>query len=308
MKDQIKGFVKNLLKKTPPFRGLINKRDALRQKYGIFPPGHFYSTIPNLEEIKSNEDKIWGNTPKELQAINLNTDEQLRLFEEFKEYYKELPFKAHKIDNLRYYFENGGYSYSDAIFLYCMIRKIRPNRIIEIGSGYSSCVMMDTNDLHFNNSIDLTFIDPYPQLLISLMRKTDKNRYNILSEKLQDCCLDKFYALKENDILFIDSTHVSKVGSDVNYLLFEILPRLNKGVHINFHDIFYPFEYHKEWIYRGTFWNENYILRAFLQYNDSFKILFFNTFLESFFREKFALEMPLCLNNPGGSLWIKKVK
>lgn len=118
----------------------------------------------------------------------------------------------------------------------------------------------------------------------------------------------KFDILKENDILFVDSTHVSKVGSDVNYLLFEILPRLNKGVYIHFHDIFYPFEYPKEWIYDGKAWNEDYILRAFLQYNDSFKIFFFNTFLESFFREKFTLEMPLCLKNTGGSLWIKKIK
>lgn len=308
MNNQIKCLVRNFVKKIPPLKGLMSEIDALRQKCGHFPLGHFYSPVPDLEEIKRNEDKIWKDASTKLQYLNLNTDEQLRLFQEFKEYYNELPFTARKIDNLRYYFENEFYSYSDAIFLYCMIRKVRPERIIEIGSGYSSCVMMDTNDLYFNNSIELTFIDPYPELLISLMRETDKIKCSVISKNLQDCELNKFNMLKENDVLFVDSTHVSKVGSDVNHILFEILPRLNKGVYIHFHDIFYPFEYPKEWIYSGRFWNENYILRAFLQHNDSFEITFFNTFLELFYREKFEKDMPLCLKNTGASLWIKKIK
>ena len=109
-------------------------------------------------------------------------------------------------------------------------------------------------------------------------------------------------------ILFIDSTHVSKIGSDVNSLLFDILPKLNRGVYVHFHDVFYPFEYPQEWVYQGLAWNEAYILRAFLQHNDAFKIVFFNTYLELFYREKFENSMPLCLKNPGGSIWLTKTK
>jgi len=282
--------------------------DVLREGYKFVPPGHFYSPIPSIDDIKKVEEEIWGrSTTNSLPGLNLNIDKQLKLFEEFKLYYKDLPFTAQKNNKLRYYFENPAYSYSDAIFLYCMIRKVKPEQIIEIGSGYSSCVMMDTNEIFFKNEIKMTFIDPYPDLLISLMRENDKIKYTIIPERLQNCELEKFSILQENDILFVDSTHVSKIHSDVNLIFFEILPRLKKGVYIHFHDIFYPFEYPKEWIYEGRAFNESYILRAFLQYNNDFKIIFFNTFLEYFFKDKFGSEMPLCLKNPGGSIWIKKI-
>jgi hypothetical protein len=124
---------------------------------------------------------------------------------------------------------------------------------------------------------------------------------------VQEVGLEKFKALRENDILFIDSSHVSKINSDVNYIFFTILPQLHPGVYIHFHDIFYPFEYPKEWIYEGRAWNEIYLLRAFLQHNAVFKIVFFNTFLEYFHAKRFQEDMPLCLKNPGGSVWLKKV-
>ncbi|MDD5432286.1 MAG: class I SAM-dependent methyltransferase [Candidatus Omnitrophica bacterium] len=270
-------------------------------------PGHFYSPIPSLDEARKAEKKIWPeNMPKVLPGIDLNVDEQVALFNEFVPFYRDLPFKSFKSNELRFYFENPAYQYSDAIFLYCMMRKLRPKNIIEIGSGFSSCAIMDTNEVFLGNETKVTFIEPFPSLLISLMKDSDKKQYRILPKRLEDCELSEFAILQENDILFIDSTHVAKVNSDVNQLFFNILPLLNKGVYIHFHDIFYPFEYPKELIYGGCAWNEGYILRAFLQYNNSFKIVFFNTFLEHFFKEMFEAEMPLCLKNPGGSIWIKK--
>ncbi|MBM4145209.1 MAG: class I SAM-dependent methyltransferase, partial [Nitrospira sp.] len=202
---------------------------------------------------------------------------------------------------------NPAYLYSDAIILYCMIRHTQPKKIIEVGSGYSSCVMLDTNDIFFKSTISCTFIDPYPDLLLSLIHDTDKDNIEIIPQKLQDVPINTFSDLSDNDILFIDSTHMVKTGSDVNFIFFEILPHLKKGVYIHFHDIFYPFEYPKEWVYEGRAWNEAYFMRAFLQYNNEFKIQFFNTFLEHFFRGKFMNEMPLCLKNLGGSIWIRKV-
>jgi hypothetical protein len=287
----------------------MNEIDGvLKEGYKFFPPGHFYSPIPALEDIKKAENKIWkDNLADNLPGLDLDTAGQLKLLEEFKPYYQDLPFTAEKNNKLRYYFENPAYSYSDAIFLYCMIRKIKPRQIIEIGSGYSSCVMMDTNELFFENKINITFIDPYPELLISLMKENDRAKYAVIPKRLQDCEIEKFSALQENDILFVDSTHVSKIHSDVNTIFFQILPRLKKGVYIHFHDIFYPFEYPKEWVYEGRAFNESYILRAFLEYNNDFRIIFFNTFLEYFFKDKFESGMPLCLKNLGGSIWIKKV-
>ena len=108
-------------------------------------------------------------------------------------------------------------------------------------------------------------------------------------------------------MLFIDSTHVSKPGSDVNYLFERILPRLAVGVYVHLHDVFYPFEYPPAWILRGRVWQEAYMLRAFLQYNDSWQIELFNTFLEARREDWFKAELPVCLLDHGGSIWIRRV-
>ncbi|MGA9049727.1 MAG: class I SAM-dependent methyltransferase [Dehalococcoidia bacterium] len=292
---------------------LVNPNKVAHLKVGFFPPGHFHSTIPDVDRIRRKEKLLWSNFPQSLPGIDLNTAEQLRYLNEFKNYYKDMPFKRTKSANLRYFFENDYYSYSDAIGLYSMIRKLKPERIIEVGSGYSSCVMLDTNEIFFQNKIAITFIEPYPERLMSLVKKDDLSKNQIVRSELQDADKNLFDSLQENDILFIDSTHVAKIGSDVNYIFFDVLPVLKKGVHIHFHDVFYPFEYPKSWIYRGWFWNEDYILKAFLQYNTDFKIVFFNTYLEHFYREIFKRDMPLCLKDTTigtpehGSIWLKKV-
>ncbi|MBM3392172.1 MAG: class I SAM-dependent methyltransferase [Betaproteobacteria bacterium] len=151
-----------------------------------------------------------------------------------------------------------------------------------------------------------TFIEPYPKLLMSMLKSEDQARCRIIPSRLQDVPLDEFAALEANDILFIDSTHVGKVGSDVNRVFFDILPRLNKGVYIHFHDIFYPFEYPKAWIFKGRAWNEAYMLRTFLQFNTSFRVVLMNTFMQHFHEAFFKERMPLCLKNPGGSIWLRR--
>ncbi len=108
------------------------------------------------------------------------------------------------------------------------------------------------------------------------------------------------------DILFIDSTHVSKIGSDVNRLIFDILPALPRGVVVHFHDIFFPFEYPLEWLYEGRAWNEAYLLRAFLSYNKSFKILFWNSYLQAKQLDALNAAYP-AMAVGGSSIWIKKV-
>ena len=270
-----------------------------------FPPGHYHSPIPSSRKVKDMESRIF-HMPRSIPSVDLNEAEQIKLLEYFKGYYDEIPFKPYKEEGLTYYFENEFYSYSDAIFLYCMIRHVKPKRIIEVGSGYSSCAILDTNEIHFNGNIHCSFIEPFPERLVSLIKSSTHNNINLINQDVQDTDANIFRTLSENDILFIDSTHISKVNSDVNYIFFEVLPNLNKGVYVHFHDIFYPFEYPKEWVLGGRSWNESYLLRAFLQYNDSFKIVFYNTYLQHILKNKFLDEYPLCLKNTGGSIWLKK--
>lgn len=280
---------------------------AERDKFQLgWPPGHFYSPIPSLEDVKRDEEQIF-RVPAHLPDVELNVDGQIALFDQIKRYYPEQPFEDDKKDGLRYFFVNPNYSYGEAIMLYCLMRHLRPKRIVEVGSGYSSCAMLDTNELFLGGSTFCTFIEPYPQLLQSLIKDADHDRIEIVQSRLQDIDIQTFSALSPGDILFIDSTHVSKVNSDVNYIFFEILPRLRSDVYIHIHDICYPFEYPKAWIYQGRAWNEAYLLRAFLQNNHAFEIQFFNSFMGYFHMDMFANDMPLCAKNPGTSLWIKKI-
>jgi predicted O-methyltransferase YrrM len=270
------------------------------------PPGHFYSPIANLADVRRDETRIFEMETRLVPGIQLHEREQTSLLQVLLSYYGDLPFDDFPSGNLRYGYNNPSYSYSDGIFLYSIIRHFRPRRIIEVGSGYSSCLMLDVNDLFFGGHIKCEFIDPYPELLLSLLKTGEVEKITYHRCRLQDVSLDKFEALGENDILFIDSTHVAKVGSDVNHLFFEVLPILKPGVLIHIHDIFYPFEYPRSWIYEGRNWSEAYLLRAFLQFNEGFKIVLFNTFLEHFHRDFFLKNMPLCLKNEGGSIWLRR--
>jgi predicted O-methyltransferase YrrM len=215
-----------------------------------------------------------------------------------------MPF-GKELPGLRYYFDNDFYSYTDGIILYSMLRHFKPRKIIEVGSGFSSALMLDTKD-YFKMDTELTFIEPYPERLISLLRDTDESKCHVLVENVQDIDPAVFKALNRNDILFIDSSHVLKTGSDLHFLMFDILPAIQPGVLIHFHDIFYPFEYPKESVFAGRNWNENYFLRAFLMHNTSYIIRFFSHFMFTFHSSAFE-KMPLCYKNGGGNLWIEKL-
>lgn len=313
MKDRLR----RIAKRIPLIGKAYVQRDELRaivnQLWEL--PGHFYSPIPSIEEVRKYETKLFDANSRELGGVDLNENEQLALLEILKQYYAEQPFPEQKRDDCRYFFENGAFSYFDAIVLYSMLRYLRPKRVIEVGCGYSSCVFLDTDERFLGNSISLTFIEPYPDLLISLLKDEDKNRTTILTSKIQDVDVSLFRALEANDILFVDSSHVAKTGSDVNHIFFEVLPVLNEGVYVHFHDVFYPFEYPKEWVYQGRAWNEAYMLRAFLQYNNEFEIVLFNSFLEKFHRDFFAHHMPLCtkysrysmMPTSAQSIWLRKM-
>lgn len=269
-----------------------------------FRLGHFYSPIVSKTELDTYEKDIWSELPLEILGIDLNPEAQRTLLEGFVTYYDDLPFTEEKTRENRYCYKNGTYSYTDGIVLYSMIRHFSPKRIIEIGSGYSSALMLDTKE-KFSPETDLIFIEPYPKLLYSLFKEEDKKNCSVFDRPVQSVAIKEFRKLTVNDILFIDSSHVSKTGSDVNYELFEILPKLASGVIIHFHDIFYPFEYPKDWVYEGRNWNEIYLIRAFLNYNQDFEIILFSHFMHSLHKSAFK-NLPLTYKNPGGNLWLRK--
>lgn len=277
-------------------------------KVNFFPYGHFYSLYPNLEEIIQKEEILFSDN-KVIEDIDLNEEVQVGMLKKMTELYESIPKWDHisipkGATDLRYRYGNLSLSQGDAVGLHCMLKILQPKRMIEVGSGYTSAVTLDTNEYYLNNKIDLKFIEPYPELLLSLLKK--ENKIELLAKGLQDIPLTTFEQLEDGDILFIDSTHVSKIGSDVNYLFFQILPRLNKGVYIHLHDIFYPFEYPKTWIYSGMVWNELYLLRAFLQNNKDYEIIFFQNMMEKEHMDMFLEKWPLDFPVHGGSIWLRK--
>jgi hypothetical protein len=267
--------------------------------------GHFYSPIPSLQEIRKHRDVIF-DVPEELPGIDLREKEQLGLVEIFaRQYYGDQPFREEQTDGLTYFFDNEAFRHSDALMLHAMLRHFRPRNFIEIGTGFSSCVTLDTNRLFLNDAVQCTFIDPYSDVLKTL-RRGSTDGLNVVAKRAQDVPIEAFRGLAAGDILFIDSSHVSKVGSDVNHIIFNILPALQPGVRVHFHDVFYPFEYPEEWILSGRSWTEAYLLRAFLQFNETFEIELFPNYLIRFHEPFFRQHMPLCLKDPGGSIWLRK--
>jgi len=296
----------NLLNKSPYVRGLHQELMNLKRNT-CFPPGHYYSPIMSVDELKKRENEIWINDEKEeINGIDFDAPEQIKLLSNLETYYDEIPFQDEKQKNIRYYFNGEMYGYTDAIILYSMIRHFKPQKIIEVGSGFSSAVMLDTNDMFFNKKINLTFIEPYSERLYSLISEKDKEKYTIFESNLQSVSLDKFKELEPGDFLFIDSSHIMKTGSDVHYIIFKIIPVLKSGVFIHFHDIFHPFEYPKKWILEtNKNWNEIYCLHAFLMYNLDFRIRLFSDYMHKFYPESFK-NMPLCYKMTGGNIWIEK--
>jgi hypothetical protein len=192
--------------------------------------------------------------------------------------------------------------------LYALLRHAQPRRVFEVGSGFSSAAMLDTSELFLGGAVDFTFIEPDPRRLYSLIRPEDRHRSMIIEQRVQNVPPAAFHCLSRNDILFIDGSHVAKIGSDVNYLLHDILPTLAVGVYVHIHDVPYPFEYFRGWIERGIAWNEAYMVRAFLAFNSAFEVVLYPSFLLHFHRPWFEQYMPMCLKNTGGSLWLRRVR
>ena len=179
--------------------------------------------------------------------------------------------------------------------------------IIEVGSGFSSAAMLDLNEHVLGGAVDFTFIDPDMRRLRPLLREGDAGRVTLVERRVQEVPLETFAALGAGDVLFIDSSHVSKIGSDVNRLYFDVLPALAPGVLIHIHDVAGNLEYPREWFDEGRAWNEQYLLRAFLMHNAAWRIELFTGWLFNTRHAWFRERMPLCARGGGGQLWLRKL-
>jgi predicted O-methyltransferase YrrM len=275
-----------------------------------FPDGHFHSPIVDPSQVA---DYIAGASRSmallqsgDLPGIALNEKRMVAFWNENGDFIAQTPFTEGPSADNRYYYDNRVFPYGDAIILRAMIGAFRPKKIIEVGSGYSSACILDSAE-HFGiDELKLTCIEPYPSRLKGLLRPGDLHRVTIIERPVQTCPATEFEGLQPNDVLFIDSTHVMKTGSDVHHELFNILPALVPGTLIHFHDIQYPFEYPDDWIQKNFSWNEIYALRAFLMYNPDFEIIFFNSMFAHKQSALIRATFPLFLRNPGGSLWLRK--
>jgi len=276
----------------------------------MFPPGHFYSPVidrndPHVQQALAIE----AQPDPELSGIALNEPMMRRWFNRIKEQYRAHPFPAELSPSCLYYYNNPFFPLADALALLTFFRHAQPRRFIEAGSGFSSCAAIDCNEHFLSGRADLTFIDPHPERLLDLLPVNSRYRSSIKQQCLQDASLKTFEELQPNDILFIDSSHVAKTGSDVLDYLFRIFPALAPGVLIHIHDIFFPFEYPSDWVMDGErSWNEAYLLRAFLSNNSGYRILFFSDWFYKCRRSLVNAEMPLCIQHRGGSLWLRKEK
>lgn len=270
-----------------------------------FPPGHYYSPIADLHEVRAREAAIFARSRRELPGIDLRVEEQLGLLPAFAKFYEEMPFSETPTNGLRYGFENRFFAFGDGLALYSMLRHLQPRRVVEVGSGWSSALTLDVNELFFDGAVDCTFIEPYPDRLHELLSDADRERVTIVAEPLHAADRAVFDALEPGDLLFIDSTHVARVGSDVNQLLLEVVPRLPGGVHVHIHDVFWPFEYPRSWVYQGRSWNEDYLLRALLVNSARLQIVWFNDYLAEFHADDVEKALPGWRRNPGGSIYLR---
>ncbi len=234
---------------------------------------HYYHPIPNLNTLKNDS---WIN-PTKLFGIDMREEDQVKLLNQFtskfKSEYDAFPQKK-QLTPSKFYLRNGAFQFVDACILYCMIRQFKPRKIFEIGSGWSTCLSAEAllrNEEETGCLGELVAFEPYPN---DTLKAGFPGLSKLVISKVEDIDLTKFEELGENDILFIDSSHVLKIGGDVKFLYLEVLPRIQRKVLVHCHDIFLPAEYPSTWVMKDhKFWTEQYLLQAFLAFNTSFEVL-----------------------------------
>ncbi len=249
-------------------------------------PIHYYEPIPDFRAITLEQ----ITRRREFPGIDFRWDEQLTLLNELSGYHDEL-------NALEFNFDNGYFSGFDAAVYYSLIRHLKPQSVIEIGGGYST--QLAAKALTTNGGGKLTCIEPYPERLNGVGPHVE-----LIQKRVEEIDINFFSCLSAGDILFIDSSHAVKFGSDVCYEFLQLLPRLTPGVWIHVHDIFFPHDYPAEWlIERRMALNEQYLVEAFLSFNERFQVALANYWLCLDHSDEAARLWP----KGGSSFWMKRV-
>ena len=286
------------------------------QKLGVhITPNDYYSPIPDTGILNARKDLFEEET--ELVGVNLNIEKQLDFLENvFPPYQAECDFPLNKTSTPHEYFiDNGAFGLVSVAVLHCMIRYFVPQTVIEVGGGNSTYVSARANLMNQNEGkrkqTKLYTIEPHPS---ETLKKGFPGLSELIPKKVEKIDINFFTELQDNDILFIDSSHVSRIGSDVNFIYLEILPRLKGKVIIHIHDIFFPKLYPEEWVMRKQrFWNEQYLLQAFLINNNQCEVLW----CESYMYLKHRKQLKSTFPSPKGlgynenifasSFWMRKI-
>ena len=271
------------------------------------PPGHHYSPIVDTAQARAHFARLAAaEVPHQLPGIATDLGAMRALWGALLPFFRTMPFAHGKTPDWRFAFDNPSFSWADASMLHAMLRHLRPRTYIEIGCGWSSACAMDTIEGCLDGACESILIDPFPELAQGLLGAT-RAPLTVLAKPVQDVPLELYALLQAGDILFIDSTHVLRTGSDGCFELFDVLTRLAPGVVVHLHDIFWPFEYPRAWaIDENRSWNELYALRAFLTHNHEWEILFFNDYFARYERPLIQATFAGFLRNTGGSLWLRR--
>jgi hypothetical protein len=281
----------------------ISKRVLLA--IGVFPiRDHYYEPMINPKHLRRSLTQS-----RALPGIDLNLSGQLALLAQFKFQNELAQFPLQETDKLKFYYHNPSFGTGDAEYLYSLIRLMRPRRLIEVGSGFSTLMagsaIVRNKEESADYACDHRCIEPYEQPWLESLG------IKIMRCRVEDTDLSLFRSLERNDILFIDSSHVIRPQGDVLFEYLELLPSLQSGVFVHIHDIFTPRDYPPEWIVDETrLWNEQYLVEAFLSFNSQFRIVGALNYLfhdhRSAVLDKFPmLEAEFVVREPG-SLWLQR--
>jgi hypothetical protein len=260
-------------------------------------PLHFYSPLPDTRDLEARD---WALS--DCAGIDLRPQAQLRLLEAFSAFSSEYDALATEPgDRDEFYLGNDAFCGIDPHVYHSMIRYFRPRQILEIGSGYST--VLGARACRLNRTTSYVCVDPWPREFVA----DGVTGVDLIRQRVEELDVNLLLQLQENDILFVDSSHVVRTGGDVSFLILEVLPRLSRGVIVHFHDIFLPFDYPKEWIVqRHRFWTEQYLLQAYLADNRKVEVLFASHFMSLTHPRPLRRAFPKALWLGGGSFWIRK--
>lgn len=280
--------------------------EQIFMKIGLLPVNdHYYQPLVNPSKSLTRP----LHEQRNLKGIQWNIDEQLDLLKKFQFVDELLLLPADKKDakEHQYYLNNPSFLAGDGDYCYNIIRHFKPRKIIEIGCGYSTLISLQAEKKNEQTgSIPARHIcvEPYE------MPWLEKLPVEVIRKKVEDIDVSFFSTLEANDILFIDSSHIIRPQGDVLFEILEILPVLQSGVLVHIHDIFTPRDYPQEWIVdKHCLWNEQYLLEAFLSFNQQFRILGAVNFLKHNYQEELAVKCPntaIMPEDEPGSFWMMR--